>query len=527
MRRNGLGRREFLREVGAGAAVITLPLISGCATTKGKGGGDIAMKKLYHGPQEATVTAHTTYFDSFGVDQGVLQRTLERGLARGGDLSEVFLQHRVSQWVGMEDGAVNRAYTTVDLGAGIRVLKGDATGFAYCEDLTEQALARAAATAAAVADGKATVQPKPLAVQPVKSRYQVKVPWSEVGVDKQLPIIVRADKAARARDRRIIKVTVFLNTETSRVLVANSAGVLVEDDQPMAVLSLSCVGEHKGKTETAGRSLGGRDGLGFFSGEAIDRVATEATDHTVILFEAGPPPVGELPVVLAPGIPGILLHEAIGHGMEADFNRKGISIYSGRIGQRIAPPEVTIVDGGEGRMRGSLNVDDEGTDTEETVLVEKGILRSYMHDHISSRHFKTDETGSGRRESFRFPPVPRMRNTYMRSGSRSQEEIIASVDRGLFAEVFYNGQVFIGAGDFTFYLKHGRLIEKGKLTRYVKDANLIGNGPKVLEKVAMVGNDLEMYSGAGYCGKDGQRVPVGFGLPTLKVGGVSIGGRKA
>jgi TldD protein len=376
-----------------------------------------------------------------------------------------------------------------------------------------------------VAASGAAAQAKALAPRRLPSRYAVQVPWSEVGVDQQLPLIQRANRVARARDRRIIKVTVFLATETSRVLVANSDGLLVEDDQPMGLLMVSCVGEHQGKTESAGDSLSAREGTAFFSDAAIDKLAQRATDHTTILFQAGPPPVGELPVVLAPGIPGILLHEAIGHGMEADFNRKGISIYAGRIGQRIAPKDVTIIDGGDGRMRGSLNVDDEGTGTEQTVLVDRGILRTYMHDRLSSQHYAAAATGSGRRESFRFPPVPRMRNTFMLNGPHAPEEIIRSVERGLFAEVFYNGQVNIGAGDFTFYLKHGRLIENGKLTRPVKDANLIGSGPKVLEQVAMVGNDLQMFSGGGYCGKDGQRVPVGFGLPTLKVGGISIGGR--
>jgi TldD protein len=231
-------------------------------------------------------------------------------------------------------------------------------------------------------------------------------------------------------------------------------------------------------------------------------------------------------VVLAPGISGILLHEAIGHGMEADFNRKRISIYSGRIGQRIAPPMVTIVDDATNPgMRGSLNVDDEGAAGERTVLVDGGVLRSYLHDRISASHFGTPRTGSGRRESFRFPPVPRMRNTYLLPGPHNRQAIIASVEKGLYAELFWNGQVQIGAGDFTFYLKHGWLIEGGKLSRRVKDANLIGNGPKVLEQVQMVGDDLAFYSGSGYCGKDGQRVPVGFGLPTIKVGGISVGGR--
>jgi TldD protein len=266
--------------------------------------------------------------------------------------------------------------------------------------------------------------------------------------------------------------------------------------------------------------------LGFFSAACVDEVAQCAADYTTLLFDAGPPPVGELPVVLAPGVSGILLHEAIGHGMEADFNRKGISIYADRIGQRIAPDDVTIIDDGTNeRLRGSINIDDEGAVAQRTVLVENGILRSYLHDRISAAHYKVASTGSGRRESFRFPPVPRMRNTYMTNGRHHPNEVIASVKKGLYAEVFSNGEVQIGAGDFTFYLKHGRMIEDGKLTHYVKDANLIGNGPKVLEQVDMVANDMELYSGGGYCGKDRQRVPVGFGLPTIRVGSISIGGR--
>jgi TldD protein len=514
-------RRDFLRQLSAGTAMFSVPVLaSGCATRAASGRRDT--------PSTPVPSAHTTYFDRFGVDEGLLRRVIERGLSRGGEHCEVFLQHSISHWIGMEDGAINRASTTVDLGAGIRVIKDESTGFAYSEDLSERALLGAAATAATVADAaRPGVRPRPLAAQRVRSRYTVAVPWSEVGVEKKLPIVDSAFKRVRARDKRIVKASLSLTDETTRLLIATSEGLLVEDEQPMAVLSISCVGEQRGRTETSGQSVASRDGLPFFTDAVIDKLAREAVDYTVLLFDAGSPPVGEVPVVLARGIPGILLHEAIGHGMEADFNRKGISIYAGRIGQRIAPPEVTIIDSGEGRMRGSLNIDDEGTPAESTVLVSKGILRSYLHDSISARHYNLKSTGSGRRQSFRFPPVPRMRNTYMLAGSRSAEEIIASVDRGLYAEMFSNGQVFIGAGDFTFYLKHGRLIEKGKLTRVVKDANLIGNGPKVLESATLVGDDPLQHSGAGYCGKDGQRVPVGFGLPTLKVGAISIGGRKS
>ena len=514
-----ISRREFLERMSAGVAVASVPAVaSGC-------GEPLHVVKP---PQvtAAPVALQLGYFDRFGIDGALLQRVLAKGLSQGGDFSEVFLQHKVSHWVGMEDGEVNRAYTTVALGAGLRVLKGDATGFAYCEDLAEPALLQAAATAAAVASGTPKARPAPLAAVEVKSAYHLEVPWTEVGIDQKLPIITKANELARARDRRVIKATIYLSDETSRILVADSEGRLQEDDQPMAVLSVSCVAEQGGKTETSYRSTAARDGLPFFAPQLIQRVAHEAVDFTTILFDAVEPPVGKLPVVLATGITGILLHEAIGHGMEADFNRKGVSVFANRIGKRVASDLVTIVDDGTNpHMRGSINMDDEGTTGQRTVLVQDGILRSYMHDRISAQHYKTACTGSGRRQSFRFPPVPRMRNTYMLDGPHKPEEIIASVKKGLYAEVFSNGQVSIGPGDFTFYLKHGRLIEDGKLTRVVKDANLIGNGPKVLDTIDMVADDLEMFSGAGYCGKDGQRIPVGIGLPTVRAGAISIGGR--
>ncbi len=516
-----MGRREFLEGIGAGAAVVSVPFIaSGCG------------EPLHVAPPPKVTPAPAGvklgYFDRFGIDTAMLERVLKKGLSQGGDFSEVFLQHKISHWVGMEDGEVNRAYTTVALGAGIRVLKGDATGFAYCEDVAEPALLTAAATAAAVANGPAQARPAPLAAVAVKSAYHLEVPWTEVGIDQKLPIIQQSDQLARARDKRVIKTTIYLSDETSRILIADSEGRLIEDDQPMAVLSVRCVAEQGGKTETSYRSTAARDGLSFFSPQVIERVAHDAVDFTTILFDAVAPPVGELPVVLATGITGILLHEAIGHGMEADFNRKGVSVFADRIGKRVAPEQVSIIDDGTNlKMRGSINIDDEGAASQRTVLVEKGILRSYLHDRISARHFKCAGTASGRRQSFRFPPVPRMRNTYMLDGPHKRDEVIASVKKGLYAEVFSNGQVNIGPGDFTFYLKHGRLIEDGKLTRVVKDANLIGNGPKVLETMDLVADDMAMYSGAGYCGKDGQRIPVGFGLPTVRAGAISIGGRKS
>jgi TldD protein len=294
----------------------------------------------------------------------------------------------------------------------------------------------------------------------------------------------------------------------------------------MTVLSVSVLAEQGGRREQNGSNVAGRAGLEFYTPERLDRVVREAVARTAILFEAGAPPAGELPVVLAAGSSGILLHEAIGHGMEADFNRKGTSIYADKIGKAIARPFVNIVDDATNPgARGAINVDDEGNEAGVTHLVQDGVLATYLHDAISARHYGVAPTGNGRRESYRHPPLPRMRSTYMLPGPHAREEIIASVKRGIYCQNFSNGQVNIGAGDFTFYVKNGFLIEDGKLTRPVKDVNIIGNGPKALEQVDMVADDLEIDEGGWTCGKDGQSVPVSQGLPTVRVASMTVGGR--
>jgi TldD protein len=293
----------------------------------------------------------------------------------------------------------------------------------------------------------------------------------------------------------------------------------------MTVIYASCVATQGDRREENTYTVGGRHGLELYTDELLDEVADEAVARTMLLFDAVRPAAGEMPVVLAAGSSGILLHEAIGHGMEADFNRKGTSIYADRLGKPIAPEFVSIVDDGTlQNARGSINVDDEGNESQRTVLVERGVLRSYMHDRISARHYGVEPTGNGRRESFRNMPLPRMRSTYMLPGPHSKEEIIRSVERGIYAVSFTNGQVHIGAGDFTFYIKTGYLIEGGRLTAPIKDVNIIGNGPRVLEQVQMVGDDLEVDRGGWTCGKDGQGVPVSIGLPTVKVASVTVGG---
>jgi len=511
-----LHRRSFLKWVGAGTAAVSLPVLAGCGS-----------KANLLNTECADSCRGGTYFDRFNVTGAMLKRVIDKGLSRGGDFCDIYFQHTVTHWTGMEDGQVNRAFSSVDLGAGIRVLKGDATGFAYCEDLSEKALVSAAETAAAVADGSPNVRPAPLAGVQVPNYYNTNVSWDEIGINEKLPFIQNVDSRIRKRDDRIIRATLYLGDETTNIMLANSDGQLVEDYRPMATFWVTCVGNDNGRIETSSNSVSGRSTMPFLKSE-VPSLADRVVDNTISMFSAVEPPSGELPVVLEAGNSGILLHEAIGHGMEADFNRKGISIYADRIGTRIASPDVTILDDGTNPgLRGTINVDDEGSPTEATTLVEKGILRSFMHDRISAKHYKLASTGSGRRQSFRYPPVPRMRNTYMISGPMDPNEIIASVKDGIYAETFANGEVNIGAGDFTFFLNKGRLIKNGKLTDVIKDANLIGSGPKVLEAIDMVGNNSTMMCGGGSCGKDGQFVPVGFGLPTVRAGAISIGGRNA
>ncbi|MBK9518323.1 MAG: TldD/PmbA family protein [Anaeromyxobacter sp.] len=470
-----------------------------------------------------------TAFDRFGVTERMIRETLSAALSRGGDFADVYFQHATGTNLGLEDGAVNRAYSAVSLGVGVRVVRGDQTGYGYTEDLSAAALLDCARTAAAIADGPARPGPGVFHVRrDLPDRYPLARAWDEVRPEEQLPLLAGLNEQAFAADPRIRKVSVHLASSASSVLMADSTGRLVEDSQPMTVLSVSVLAEDGARREQNGYNVAGRAGLEFYTPERLGRVVREAVARTAILFEAGAPPAGELPVVLAAGSSGILLHEAIGHGMEADFNRKGTSIYADKIGRVIAKPFVNIVDDATGQgARGAINVDDEGNAAGVTHLVQGGVLATYLHDAISARHYGVAPTGNGRRESYRHPPLPRMRSTYMLPGPHRKEEIIASVKRGVYCQNFSNGQVNIGAGDFTFYVKNGWLIEDGKLTRPIKDVNIIGNGPKALEQVDMVADDLEIDEGGWTCGKDGQSVPVSQGLPTVRVASMTVGGRGA
>lgn len=521
----------FRRDLLALGAVMGAGL-TGCTTPSNS-------TRLVHGekplatPEPMTKPGEICYFSQFGVTEGMIREALAAALAKGGDHADVYFQHRVSRTMALEDGAVNRAYASVELGVGVRVVKGDQTGYGYTEEITTDALKRAAATAAAIADGPSREGPVSFHADPgpsgsFPSRYALKRTWNEVKPEERLPILVRMNERTFKADPRVKKVSTGMSDEFGAVLVADSKGRLIEDIQPMTNLWLSCVAEQNGTREENSYNVSGREDMSFYSEERLDRIVREAVARTTILFEAVVPPAGELPIVMASGSSGILLHEAIGHGMEADFNRKNTSIYSDKIGKPIAKPFVNIVDDGTiDNARGSINVDDEGNVAGLTNLVEGGVLTTYLHDEISAKHYGVKPTGSGRRESYRHVPMPRMRSTYMLNGPHEPGEIIASVKKGIYCQNFSNGQVKIGPGDFTFYVKNGMMIEDGKLTRPIKDVNIIGNGPKVLEKIDMVANDLKIDEGGWTCGKDGQSVPVSQGMPTVRVSAITVGGRKS
>lgn len=506
-------RRKFLQTSAKGVALASIPFVfqfdplAAFAAPNGEG-MDL-----------------NAYFEHFGVDENVIREVMSSALSRGGDYCDLFFQHNIGSYIGLEDKVVNRAYTNVDFGVGIRVLKGDQTGFSFTEEISPRAMRLAAKTAANIAADSAKKAPHDFGLYKPADYYPIQTPWETVKIDAKIPYLETLSEKIYAKDTAIVKSRVAFMDDTSYMLFVNSDGVITYDYQPMTQLYASCVVEKNDQRESGSYNLCARRGIDFYTPENIELIADEAYNKTMVLFKSVKPDAGEMPVILAAGSSGILLHEAIGHGMEADFNRKEESIFADKIDKKVAENFVSIIDDGTNPgMRGSINVDDEGNESKKTYLVRDGILRSYMHDKISAKHYGVEATGSGRRQSFRYPPLPRMRNTYMQSGPHTKEEIIASVKKGLYADTFTNGQVYIGPGDFSFYVKTGYLIEDGKITKPVKDINIIGNGPDVLSKITMVGDDLEFAKGGWTCGKGGQSVPVSMGQPTVKVSSITVGG---
>lgn len=481
-------------------------------------------------PQSASGTAaDPLHYELFGVDEALLSAVLAEAMSRGADYADLYFQQSRGGSISLEDGIISRASSSVDRGVGIRVVVGDQTGYAYSEDLDLQAMCEAARTAASIAKGGGGVPPQSFTRGKSADLYSIPERWVDVDVQRKLPILQEVERLARSLEPALSKVSVSWMDGESQVLVANSLGEVLADDRPSAVLSLSVTADKNGDVQTGRQSLAGRFGIEHYTAERLRELCQDAIDRTMILYEARRPPAGEMPVVLAAGASGILLHEAIGHGLEADANRKGTSVFSTKLNQKVAEDCVTIVDSamhpGE---RGALNFDDEGSATERTVLVEGGVLRSYLHDRVSAKHYGLDQsTGSGRRQSFRYPPLPRMRCTYMENGPHTRDEIIESIDHGIICETFLNGQVAIGAGDFTFYVKNGWLVEGGKVTAPIKDVNIIGNGPEALSRITMVADDMKIDTGGWTCGKAGQSVPVSQGMPTTLVSSMTVGGENA
>lgn len=476
------------------------------------------------GPPVSPLTSESAFV---GLSDGELRRLLSLALSKGGDYADLYFEHCQTASYVFEDERVKTVGRGVSLGLGVRVQRGEATGYAYCEGLDEAAMARAARTAAEIAESAARPGPAHIESRLAPSFYRVDVPSLHAPAKDKLELLRRGDRAARAADRRIVKVVCSFTEEQREILIVTGDGRRYSDQQPLLRYGIHVVAEDGKKRQSGSGGGGGRYAFDFFQRKTPEHYAGEATHVALAMLDAVEAPAGQLPVVLAAGDSGILLHEAVGHGLEADFNRKQTSNYSGRVGELVASELCTVVDDGTvEHSRGAINVDDEGAPGQRNVLIENGRLRAYMQDHLSARIMGQSPSGNGRRQSFRHEPMPRMTNTYLLGGQDSPEDIIGSVKRGVFARRFSGGQVNISNGDFVFSLTESYLIEDGKITAPLKGVNLIGNGPDVLTKVSMVGHDFEMSDGIWTCGKEGQSVPVGIGTPTVKISAITVGGTK-
>jgi len=466
------------------------------------------------------------FFEKFGITERLLERCLGEALSAGGDYADLYFESVIATSLGVDEQIVKSASQGTSAGCGIRVLSGDRTGYAYTDNLSPERLLHAARTAALIASGPATQTVKGFTEAPNADLYPVPLGGFDLDLAARLELILRADRAARAFSPSIVQVRAGYFEELRRILIAASDGAFASDTQPLCRLNVHVIAKEGAITTRGAAGAGGRAGLDQFVGtKSPEHLAREAARGAILQLGAVPAPAGEMEVVLGPGWPGILLHEAVGHGLEADFNRKKTSAFAGLIGQKVASTKVTVVDNGTmpGR-RGSLNVDDEGSATQETTLIEGGILRGYLTDKLSARLTGAKNTGSGRRESYQCIPMPRMTNTYMLAGDDDPEDILRSVKRGLYAVNFGGGSVDITNGKFVFSASEAYLIEDGKITAPVRNATLIGNGPEALKYVSMVGHDLKLDEGVGTCGKDGQSVPVGVGMPTIKLDKMTVGG---
>jgi len=503
-------RRDFLGHLAAGGTVVSIPaLLQGC--------GSFAL----NGP--AGKPPANPFLEWFGVDDAMASRVLSALAKNGAERAELYFQYRQSSDLVLEEGVITHSANDVIRGVGLRVVTGGQTGFSYTDDLTLPGMLTAASRAATFAGGDARAVPQAFAASPAGNLYRTEVSWVDVQLDHKLPLLQRAERTARAADPAVARVTVNWHDSDERVLIMTLHGRMITDTRPMTRLSVQPVAMRGNATYSGFASIAAREGIGWYTDRRIDRVVLTAVDRTLRLFDARRPPSGEMPVILAAGTGGILLHEAMGHAFEADFNRDGISPYGGVTGRKVAEPIITIVDDATiPGARGALNYDDEGTAGSRTVLVENGILRSYLHDGMTAHHYDAVPTGSARRESYRFAPMPRMTCTFIEDGPHERDEVIAAVKRGIIAETFTDVLVSPGGGDFVLHVKNGWMVENGKVTAPIRDVDIAGNGPETLRRMTMAANDSTLDRGGWMCGKKGQQVPVSQGMPTVLVSGMMV-----
>jgi TldD protein len=477
---------------------------------------------------ERLAAAKQLLLDPFGLSEASLTRALNEMAGHKIDDADLYFQYTRSEGWSLEEGIVKSGSFSIDQGVGVRAVVGEKTAFAYSDDISEAALLDAARTVRTIAAAGQSRRIKLNArqqVAPSRVLYGPMDPIATLDSAQKVALLEKIERMARARDPRVVQVMAGLAGEYDVVMVARADGTLAADVRPLVRMSLTVIAEQNGRREVGSAGGGGRFGFGYFQDEVIEGYVHQAVNAALTNLESRPAPAGEMTVVLGPGWPGVLLHEAVGHGLEGDFNRKGSSAFSGRIGERVAAKGVTVLDDGTiADRRGSLNVDDEGNPSQRNVLIEDGILKGYIQDTLNARLSKVKPTGNGRRESYAHVPMPRMTNTYMLAGDKTPEEIVASIDRGLYATNFGGGQVDITSGKFVFSASEAYWVEKGKILYPVKGATIIGNGPDALTRVALIGNDLALDSGVGTCGKEGQSVPVGVGQPTLRIDGLTVGG---
>jgi len=476
---------------------------------------------------ERLAIAKALLLTPFGLNESHLARALGEIKAHQVDEADLYFQYTRSEGWSLEEGIVKTGSFSIDQGVGVRAVSGEKTAFAYSDDISNASLLDAARTVRAISSastGAKTRMPS-RKIAGTRSLYPDLDPISTLDSTTKVELLGKVEKLARSRDPRVVQVMAGLASEYDVVLVARADGTLAADVRPLVRLSVTVIAEQKGRREMGSAGGGGRLGLAYFDDAMITRYVDEAVKAALTNLESRPAPAGEMTVVLGPGWPGILLHEAIGHGLEGDFNRKGSSAFSGRVGQRVAAKGVTVLDDGTiNDRRGSLNVDDEGNTSQRNVLIEDGILKGYIQDAMNARLMGVAPTGNGRRESYAHVPMPRMTNTYMLAGDKAPQEIVASIKRGLYATNFGGGQVDITSGKFVFSASEAYWVENGKVLYPVKGATIVGNGPDALTRVSMIGNDMQLDSGVGTCGKEGQSVPVGVGQPTLRIDGLTVGG---